>query len=92
MTSDSTYGQSTLVGSWDGTTWSAIPSSAPGSGSALDGVSGAGATFCQAAGYTFNGTGRIRTVIAAPLDGRGYWLVAADGRVFAFAAPFFGAG
>lgn len=30
--------------------------------------------------------------MAATPDGTGYWLVAADGEVFAFGAPFYGAG
>jgi hypothetical protein len=30
--------------------------------------------------------------MAAAPDGHGYWLVAADGGVFAFDAPFYGAG
>ena len=51
----------TLVESWNGTSWSVVPS--PGSGDALNWVSCASASACMAAGYRYNANQYGKTLI-----------------------------
>jgi hypothetical protein len=59
----------TLIESWDGTSWSVVPSpnaaTSAGATNVLSGVSCASATACTAAGYYFTSGGPTRTLIAS---------------------------
>jgi hypothetical protein len=52
----------TLIESWDGTSWTGVPSRNPGSGNYLEDVSCASATACMAVGYFYNSSGIARTL------------------------------
>jgi hypothetical protein len=53
----------TLIESWNGTSWSIVPSPSRASGSSLDGVSCVSATVCTAVGSYINTSGASRTLI-----------------------------
>jgi hypothetical protein len=61
-TSSSGVGR-TLIESWNGTTWAAIPSPQPGTGDGLDGVSCISAAACTAVGFYQNSVPIHRTLI-----------------------------
>jgi hypothetical protein len=79
----------TLVESWNGTFWSIVssPNSASSQDNSLRGVSCSGPLACRAVGSHSNGTFDQALVVAGVA---GYRMVAADGGIFAFDAPFFG--
>jgi hypothetical protein len=100
----------TLVQSWNGSTWTIVPS--PDLDALVEPLVGMASTPTgdgyrladPAADVTPHGGARsygslsgvrlnapVGHIVATP-DGGGYWLVATDGGVFSFAAPFFGAG
>jgi hypothetical protein len=51
-----------LVESWDGSSWSVVPSPSPSTTSALDGVSCAAVRNCRAVGLFFNASGDYQTL------------------------------
>jgi hypothetical protein len=53
----------TLIESWNGTSWSAVPSPSSASGSQLDAVSCVSATVCTSVGSYINTSGASRTLI-----------------------------
>ena len=53
----------TLIESWNGTSWSVVPSPNPGSGDDLGGVSCVSAAACTAVGYYFIGDAGRKTLI-----------------------------
>jgi hypothetical protein len=66
----------TLTESWDGSTWSMVPSPDPSgvTGSELLGVSCPGANSCEAVGYSFDSSGNSAT-LAETWDGGSWSLV-----------------
>jgi len=83
-------GSLTLVESWNGSTWSIVPSPNPSGSSSnvLNGVSCTGPSACTAVGEFSDGTTNqtlVESVVAS-----GYREVASDGGIFSFNAPFYG--
>ena len=81
------FGNATLIESWNGGGWTIVPSPDTLSGGGLEGVSCTGLSTCAAVGeYNSNGP----TLTLAMFTNGGYRLVASDGGIFAFNAPFYG--
>jgi hypothetical protein len=80
----------TLIETWNGTSWSIVPSPNTSSShrNALDGVSCTGPSGCTTVGIYSNGTAD-QTLALSQLP-VGYRLVASDGGIFSFGAPFYG--
>jgi hypothetical protein len=65
-----------LAESWDGSSWSALPVPAPGSPSALQGVSCASPTSCKAVGWSSSATAGLPSALLESWDGIGWSVVA----------------
>src|SRR5664280_1307297 len=80
----------TLVESWNGSTWSIVPSPDTSSSQVndLNGVSCTGPAACTAVGVYGNGTADQTLVMSAVASG--YWEVVSDGGIFSFDAQFYG--
>jgi len=69
----------TLIESWNGASWSVVPSPSPGTGSLFSGVSCVSATVCSAAGY-YNPTGSTRGTLIETWNGTSWSVVPSPGR------------
>ena len=69
----------TLVESWNGASWSVVPSPSPGAGSFLGGVSCVSATACTAAGY-YNPTSNTRGTLVESWNGSSWSVVPSPSR------------
>ena len=63
----------TLIESWNGTSWSVVPSPSRGTESFLDGVSCVSATACTAVGYYVTSGGPGRTLVESWTAPAGRW-------------------
>jgi len=83
---------STLIESWDGATWSVVPSpnTSPTLQDDLSGVSCGGSGQCMAVGQTETAGANQTLAERAPVVASGYYEVASDGGLFAYHAPFSG--
>ncbi len=83
---------STLVESWDGSTWSVVPSpnTSPTLQDDLSGASCGSAWQCVAVGQTQTVGAQQTLVEQAHVMASGYYEVASDGGLFAYHVPFYG--
>ena len=83
---------STLIESWDGSTWAIVPSpnASPVLQDDLEGASCGGGSECVTVGQTQTAGANQTLIEQAPVTASGYYEVASDGGLFAYHATFHG--